>query len=88
MKNYTNIIAPSIAFLIAIAAASFTTREKTLKSDILMTAYLHLPTPADCQQVSVNCSLIPGPVCMSGSYQAYGKNNLGIDCNLIIYKSD
>ena len=84
MKKYTNIIMTGFTFLTAITIASSTTTDKM--SPPPMIAYLHLPTPVDCMPVTVNCSLTPGPICMSGPYQAYGKNQ--VDCNIIIYRSE
>lgn len=77
-----NWLLPSAVFAIAIAGAfaSNLTTEDSLDT----VGYIDAPAPC---QLSVECSLIKGPVCRSSTgQQAFGWNNMHTACDVEVYK--
>jgi len=65
-------VLPVAAFALASAGAVSTSTSDVSKADVLITAYIHNPAVDSCKEVQVNCATGGGPVCLSGSFTAYG----------------
>ncbi|MEG0851646.1 MAG: DUF6520 family protein [Flavobacterium sp.] len=83
------LVLPIAAFVLASAGAVSTNVSKESKADtLLIEGYIHDPLATSCEEVTVDCTASPGPVCMYENFQVFRKETDASPCVLQLYRSN